>query len=147
MLVLVNGSAGATVVEHVSLPTVIRLRFRLRAVTWLKLPLSHVIRVLSSLTLPRIAGFLRILQFPSVVTLGPLGVALTGPLKRRAQVADRVIHYKYTLPLLFRRDEDFLTWPPLGRAGCQDFPIPNSWNMFRKLHSQDWYFVRFIWYR
>ena len=57
---------------------------------WLKLPWSHVRRVLSSLTLPRITGFLRVLQYPPVVTMGPWGVALTGPLGRTAQVADRL---------------------------------------------------------
>ena len=42
------GVAGGTVVVHVSLTTVTRVRFRLRAVIWLKLLWSHVRRVLSS---------------------------------------------------------------------------------------------------
>ena len=69
---------------HVSLATVTRVRFWLRAVIWLKSPWSYVRRVLSSLTLPNIAGFLRVLRFPPVVTLDPWGVALTGPLGRAA---------------------------------------------------------------
>ena len=80
-------------VLHVSLTTVTRVRFRLRKVIGLKLPLSHVRRVLSSLTLPSITGFLRVLRFFPVVTLDPR-VALTGPLGRTAYVADRVIQYK-----------------------------------------------------
>ena len=86
--------AGGTMAVHVSLTTVIRVRFRLRAVIWLKLPWSHVRRVLSSLTLPNITGFLQVLRFPPVVTLDPWGVALTRPLGRIAQVADRFIQYK-----------------------------------------------------
>ena len=66
-----------------------RIRFRLRAHTW-----SHARRVLSSLTLPSIAGFLGIFRFPPVVTLDPRGVALTGPLGEELNVADRVIQYK-----------------------------------------------------
>ena len=84
--------AGGTVAVHVSLTTVIRVRFQLRAVIWLKLPWSHVRRVLSSLSLQSIAGFLRVLRFPPVVTLGPW--PLTGPPGRTAYVADRVIQYK-----------------------------------------------------
>ena len=78
------GCAGGTVVVHVSLTTMTRVRFRLRAVTWLKLPWSHVRRVLSSLILPSIAGFLQVLRFFPVVTLDPWEVALTGPLDRTA---------------------------------------------------------------
>ena len=63
------GCAGGTVVVHVSFTTVTWVRFRLRAATRLKLSLSHVRRVLSSLTLPSIGAFLRILRFPTVVTL------------------------------------------------------------------------------
>ena len=66
-------------------------RFCLRAVIWLKLPWSHVRRVMSSLSLPSIAGFLRVLRFPRVVTLDPRRVALTRPLGRTAYVADRFI--------------------------------------------------------
>ena len=51
-------------------------------------------RVLSSWTLPSITGFLRVLQFPPVVNVDPSGVALTGPLGRRADVANRVIQNK-----------------------------------------------------
>ena len=50
--------------------------------------------VLSSLTLPSIAGFLWVFRFPPVVTLDPWGVALTGTLGRTAQIADRVIQHK-----------------------------------------------------
>ena len=81
-------------VVHLSLTSVTRVRLRLRAVISLQLPLSHVRRVFSSLTLPIIAGFLRVFQFPPVVTLDPLGVALTRPLGRTAQEADRIIQYK-----------------------------------------------------
>ena len=76
--------AGGTVIVHMSFTTVTRVRFLLHAVIWLKLPLSHVRRVLSSLSLPIIAGFLQVLRFPPVVTLDPWGVALTGPLGRTA---------------------------------------------------------------
>ena len=89
------GGSGGTVVVHTYLTTVIGLRFLLRAVVWLKLPLSHVTRVLSTLTLPSIAGFLRVLRFPPVVTLDPWGLALTGPLGRTAQIADMVIQYNW----------------------------------------------------
>ena len=58
--------AGGTVVVHLSLTTAVKVQFR------------HVRRVLSSLPLPNIEGFLRVLRFPSVVTLGQWGVALTG---------------------------------------------------------------------
>ena len=75
----------------ISLTTVIRIGFRLRAVIWLELPWSHVRRVMSSLNLLSIVGFLRVLRFPPVVTLDPWGITLTGPLGRTAQVADRVI--------------------------------------------------------
>ena len=90
--------AGGTVLVHVSLTTVTWVRFRQHAVMWLKLPWSRVSRALSSLTLPSIAGFLRVLRFPLVVILDRGGVALAGPLGRAAQVADKVIQYKYTLP-------------------------------------------------
>ena len=93
-LTATNWGVGGAVVVHVSLTTVTRVRFWLRVVIWLKLPWSHVRRVLSSLTLPIIAGFLRVLRFPPVVTLDPWRVALTGPLGRTAQVAGRVIRYK-----------------------------------------------------
>ena len=91
-----GGSAGAggPMVVQVSLTTVTRIRFRLGAIIWLKLPLSHVRRVLFSLTLPSIAGFLRVFRFPPVVTLNSWMVASTGPLGRIAQVADRVIQFK-----------------------------------------------------
>ena len=85
--------AGGTVVVHVSLATLTCVRFRLHAVIWLKLPWSHMRRVLSSLTLPSTAGFLRVLQFPPVVTLDPWGVALTGLHGRTAKEANRVIQY------------------------------------------------------
>ena len=64
---------GGTVVVRVFLTAVTKVPFRLRAVIWLKLHLLHVRRVL----------------------------ALTGPLGRETQVADRVIQYrnKGTLPL------------------------------------------------
>ena len=76
--------AGGTVVMHVSLTTVTSIRFRPRAVIWLKLPLSHVRRVLSSLTLPSIAGFLRVFPFPPVLTVDPWGVALAGSSKENS---------------------------------------------------------------
>ena len=63
---LKNGDAGGTVIMYVSLATVTRVRFRLHAVIRLKFPWSHVRRVLSNLTLPSIAGFLRVLRFPPV---------------------------------------------------------------------------------
>ena len=72
------------VVVYVSLTTVTRIWFRLRAVLWLKLHWLHVRRVLSSLTPPSIAGFFRVLWFPRVVTLDPWGVAFNGPLGRTA---------------------------------------------------------------
>ena len=103
------GGGGGTVVVHVSLTNVTRVRFRLRAVIRLKLPWSHVRRVLSSLTLPSIAGFLRVVRFPSVVTLDPWEVALTGPLGRTARVTDRIIQYKrrhFTLPLVWWTSSD-----------------------------------------
>ena len=56
-------------VAHVSLSTVTRVRFRLREVIRLKLPFSDVRKVLSSLTLLSIAGFLKVLRFPPVVTM------------------------------------------------------------------------------
>ena len=83
-----------TMVVHVSLTTVTRVRFRLHAAIWLKLPWPHVRKVLSSLTLPNIAGFLRVLLFSLVVTLDPRRMALTGPVGRTAEVAGRVIQYK-----------------------------------------------------
>ena len=86
--------AGGTVVVHASLTTVTKVRFQLCAVIWLKLPWSHVRKVLSNLTLPSIAGFLRVLRFPPVVTPNPWGMVLTEPLGRTAQVADRVIQCK-----------------------------------------------------
>ena len=103
LFIIRSGDAGGTVVVHVSLTTVARVRFRLCAVNSLKLPLSHVRRVLSSLTLPSIAGFLRVLRFPPAVTLDPLWVALTGPPGRTIHVADRVIQYKQRY---FKRDTD-----------------------------------------
>ena len=81
------------VVVHVSLTTVTWVRFRLHAIIKLKLPQSHVRRVLSSLTLPSIAGFLWVLRFPPVVTMYPRG----GPYwtsRETVEVADRVIQYK-----------------------------------------------------
>ena len=51
---------------------------------WLKLPWSHVRKVLFSLNLPSVAGFLWVFWFPLVVTLDPWGVALSGPLMRTA---------------------------------------------------------------
>ena len=66
------GSAGGTVVVHVSLTTLARVGFRLQAV---------------------ISGFLRVLRSP-VVILDLRGVALTGPLGRTGQVTDRLIQYK-----------------------------------------------------
>ena len=62
---------GGTLVVQVSLTTVTRIRFWLQNVIWLKLTLSHVRRVLSSVTLPSIAGFLRIPWFLPVQTLDP----------------------------------------------------------------------------
>ena len=50
----------------------IRLRFQLSTVIWLKLLWLHVRKVLSSLTLRSIAGFLRVLRFPPAVKLNPL---------------------------------------------------------------------------
>ena len=85
---------AVTVVVHMSLTTVNSVRFQLGAVIWLNLPWSHVRKMLSILTLPNIADFLRVLRFPPVVTLAPWGVALTGPLRRTAQVADRIIQDK-----------------------------------------------------
>ena len=82
---LTPGDTGGTVVVHVSLTTVTRVPFWLHAIIWLKLPWSHVSRVLSSLTLPSTTGFLWVLWFPPVVTLDPLGVAFTWPLGRTAQ--------------------------------------------------------------
>ena len=58
---------------HLFLVTVIRVLFHLHAVIWLKLPWSHVNRLLSCLTLPSITGFLRVLWFSSAVTLDPWG--------------------------------------------------------------------------
>ena len=55
--IMIRG-AGGTVVVHVSRTTVTRVQFWLRAVIRLKLSWSHVRRVLSSLTLLSIAGFL-----------------------------------------------------------------------------------------
>ena len=74
--------------------TMTRVRFWLRAVSWLKLSWWKVRMGLSSLTLPRGVGFLRVLYFPPVITLDPWAVALTWPLGRLAYVADRVIQYK-----------------------------------------------------
>ena len=85
---------GGTVVVHVSFNTVTRVRSRLRAVIWLKLPWSHVRRVLSIFKQSSITGVLQVLRFPPVVTLDTWGVALTGPLGKTAYVADRVIQYK-----------------------------------------------------
>ena len=62
---------GAKVAVHVSLTTVTRIRFRPRAVISLKLPWSHVRRVLSSLTPLIIACFLRVFRFPPAITLDP----------------------------------------------------------------------------
>ena len=59
------GSAGGAVNVRVCLTTVTLFPSRPRAVIELKLPWSHVRRVLSSLTLLNIAGFLRILRFPT----------------------------------------------------------------------------------
>ena len=57
-------------------------------------------RVMSSLSLPDVAGFLRVLRFPPVVTLDPKEVALTGPLGRTALVAVGLSSInKSTLPL------------------------------------------------
>ena len=78
ILTVLLWGAGGTVVVHVSLTTVTGVRFRLRAVIWLKLPWWHVRRMLSSLTLPSITGFLRVVRFPPVLTLDSWGVALQG---------------------------------------------------------------------
>ena len=81
-------------VAHVSLTNVTRVGFRLLAVTYLKLTLSHARSVLSIMTPSSIAGILRVVRFPAVVTLEPWGMALTGPLGRTAQEAYRVIQNK-----------------------------------------------------
>ena len=86
LVVLLDG----TVVVHLSLTSVTEVRLRLLAVISLQLPLSHV----RQLSQPIIAGFLRVFRFPPVVTLDPLGVALTHPLGRTAQEAHRIILYK-----------------------------------------------------
>ena len=71
-------------VLHMSHTTVTRVRFLLRAVIWLKVPWSHLRRVLSSSTLPSIASFLQVLRFPPVVIMDPWGVTIPGPLGRTA---------------------------------------------------------------
>ena len=76
--------SGSARVSH----TATWVRFLHCAVICIKLPLSHVTGVLFSLTLPSIAGFVRVLRFPPVVTLDPWGVALTRPLGRTAYVSD-----------------------------------------------------------
>ena len=83
-----------TLAVHVSLTSVTRVRPRIHAVICLKLSGSHLRRVLLNLSLPSIAGFLRVLRYPPTVTLNPWEVDLTAPLDRTAQMADRVIQYK-----------------------------------------------------
>ena len=87
--------AGGKVVVHVCLTTVTRVRFRLCAVKWLKLPWSHVIGLVQF-------DFTKHRRFSpgSPVsscsnTLDLWGMTLTGPLEKTAQVADRVIQYKH----------------------------------------------------
>ena len=84
LITVTSRGTGGTVVAHVGVTTVTWARFLPRAVILLKLPWLHVRRVLFSLTLPSMAGFLRVLRFPPVVTLDPKGVTLTGPLGRTA---------------------------------------------------------------
>ena len=66
--------AGGPVVAHVSLTTVMKVRFLPHAVISLKLPWSQVGRVLSSLTLSRV--LLWALRFPPVVALEHEGWSL-----------------------------------------------------------------------
>ena len=58
--------------SRMSLTTATTVRFHLHRVIWSKLPLSHVRRVLSNLTLPSIIGCLRVLRFPPLVILNPM---------------------------------------------------------------------------
>ena len=75
-----NKGFGVTVVVHASLsPSLLGLSSVL-----------HEKRMLSSLAVSSITGFLLVLRIPPVVTQDPCGVALTGPLRTTAQLADQV---------------------------------------------------------
>ena len=67
---------------------------------WVPAPCSYQIKVtlvtsenVVQFDSPNIADYIRVLRFPPVVTLDPLGVAPTGSLGRTTQLTDRVIQF------------------------------------------------------
>ena len=125
---IVKWGSGGTVVVHVSFITVIRVWFRLPAVIWLKLPWSHVRRVLSSLSPPSIAGFIRVLRFPPVLTLDLSGVALTGPLGRTVDTRTYPLRPGFSVETGAGKLRTLFTWYPNTNPNLNPIPNPTRGN-------------------